>query len=60
LPILEWKWDVVTIDFITKFSRTTKQNDSIMVVVDKVTKSAHFIPAQSNFKAAKIAKIYMK
>jgi hypothetical protein len=38
LPILENKWEVVTIDFITKFPRTTRQHDSIMVVVDKLTK----------------------
>jgi hypothetical protein len=47
-PIPEWKWEVVTIDFITKFPRTTRQHDSIMVVVDKLTKDAHFIPVKSN------------
>jgi hypothetical protein len=35
--IPEWKWEVVTIDFITKFPRNAKQHDSIMVVVDKIT-----------------------
>jgi hypothetical protein len=43
LPILEWKWEVVTMDFITNFPRTAKQHDYIMVVVDKLTKVAHFI-----------------
>jgi hypothetical protein len=38
LPISEWKWEVVTLDFITKLPRTNKQDDSIMVVVDKLTK----------------------
>jgi hypothetical protein len=42
-PIPEWKWKVVTIDFITKLPRKTRQHDSIMVVVDKLTKYAHFI-----------------
>jgi hypothetical protein len=36
LPIPEWKWEVVTMDFITKLPRTNKQHDSIMVVVDKI------------------------
>jgi hypothetical protein len=36
-PILENKWEVVTFDFITKLPRTTRQHDSIMVVVDKLT-----------------------
>jgi hypothetical protein len=40
LPIPEWKWEVVTMCFITKLPRTNKQQDSIMVVVDKITKDA--------------------
>jgi hypothetical protein len=47
LPIPEWKWDVVTMDFITGFPRTSKQHDSIMVVVDKLTKAGHFIPLKT-------------
>ena len=60
LPIPKWKWDVVTIDFITKFPKTRLQNDAIMVVVDKLTKSAHFIPVKETLKIANIAFIYMK
>jgi hypothetical protein len=59
-PIPEWKWEVVTIDFITKFPRTTRQHDSIMVVVDKLTKVAHFIPVKMTHKETNIAEIYMK
>jgi hypothetical protein len=59
LPILEWKWEVVTMDFITKFPRTAKQHDSIIVVVDKLAKDAHFIPVKSTHKAADIVEIYM-
>jgi hypothetical protein len=59
-PILEWKWEVVTIDFITKLSRTVKQHNSIMVVVDKLTKVAHFIPVKLTHKEANIAGIYMR
>jgi hypothetical protein len=44
LSIPEWKWEVVTMDFITKLHRIMKQHDSIMVVVDKITKASHFIP----------------
>lgn len=60
LPIPEWKWDVVTIDFITKLPKTPKQHDAIMVVVDKLTKAAHLIPIKTTHKAANIADIYMK
>jgi hypothetical protein len=47
-------------DFITKLPRTNKQHDSIMVVVDKFTKAAHFIPVNITHKATKIADIYMR
>jgi hypothetical protein len=59
-PILEWKWEVVTIDFITKLPRIAKQHDSIMMVVDNLTKVAHFIPAKLTHKETKIVDIYMK
>jgi hypothetical protein len=60
LPIPEWKWEVVTMDFITKLPRTTKQHDSIMVVVDKLTKDAHFIPVNLTHKETNIVDIYMR
>jgi hypothetical protein len=59
-PIPEWKWEVVTIDFITKLPRTMKQHDSIMVVVDKLTKTTHFIPVKTTHKPTNIVDIYMK
>jgi hypothetical protein len=60
LPILEWKWEVVTIDFITGFPRTSKQHDTIIVVVDKLTKAAHFIPMKTTHKATNVVDIYMR
>jgi hypothetical protein len=60
LPIPEWKWEVVTMDFITKLPRTTKQHDSIMVVVDNLTKVSHFILVKLTHKVANIADIYMR
>eukprot|EP00253_Pinus_taeda_P017413 PITA_17413 len=47
-------------DFITGLPRTKKNNDSIMVVVDKLSKVAHFIPVQSTYKAMQIAHIFMQ
>ena len=43
LPIPEWKSKVISLDFITGFPVTKKQHDSIMVVIDKLSKFAHFI-----------------
>ena len=60
LPIPEWKWEVITMDFITGLPRTSKQHDSIMVVVDKLTKAAHFIPLKTTHRAADVADIFLK
>jgi hypothetical protein len=60
-PISEWKWEVVTMDFIMGFPRTSKMHDSIMVVVDNLTKVAHFIPLKkTTHKAADVVDIFMK
>jgi hypothetical protein len=55
LPILEKKWEVITMDFITKLPKTTRQNDSIMVVVDILTKAAHFVPVKTTHTKSNIA-----
>jgi hypothetical protein len=47
-------------DFIIGLTRSTKQNDVIMVVVDKMRKDAHFIPVKSTCKVINIANIFMK
>jgi hypothetical protein len=60
LPIPEWKWEVVTIDFITGLPKTSNQHDSIMVVVDKLTKDAHFIPLKTTCKASDVVYIFLK
>ena len=60
LPILEWKWETISLDFITGLPRTQKHNDSIMVVIDELSKSSHFIPVKSTFKDINITEIFMK
>jgi hypothetical protein len=60
LPILEWKWETISLDFIIGFPRTQKQNDSIMVAIDKLSKYAHFIPLKSTYKDINVAEIFMK
>jgi len=60
LPIPEWKWEIISLDFITGLPKNSKHNDSIMVVVDKLSKAAHFIPIKSTYKAINIVDIFMK
>jgi hypothetical protein len=59
-PIPEWKWEVVTIYFIMGFPKIGKLHDFIMVVVDELTKYAHFIPLKTTHKAAYVVDIFMK
>src|SRR3954468_20077197 len=59
MPIPEWKWDKLGMDFITGLPRTRSGYDSIWVVVNRMTKVAHFIPAKTTYTSAKLAKIYM-
>jgi hypothetical protein len=47
-------------DFITKQPRTNKQHDSIVVVVDNLTKAAHFIPVKLTHKTTNIVDVYMR
>jgi hypothetical protein len=60
LPIPEKKWEVITMDFITGLPRTNKKHDSIMVVVDKLTKATHFVSVKTTHTMANIAEIFMK
>lgn len=43
IMIPEWKWEVISMDFIIYFLRTSRKHDSIMVMVDMLTKVVHFI-----------------
>lgn len=56
----EWKWDIISIDFIVGLPLTARRHDSIMVVVDRLTKVAHVIPVRSTCNAASVAHIYME
>ena len=59
MPIREWKWDKIGMDFITGLPRTRSDYDSIWVIVDRLMKVAHFIPVKTTYTSAKLAKIYM-
>ncbi|KAL5565844.1 hypothetical protein UlMin_029008 [Ulmus minor] len=59
LPIPEWKWDHITMDFVTDLPKTPSGYDAIWVVVDRLTKSAHFIPIKVTYKLDKLNKLYV-
>ncbi|WVZ70780.1 hypothetical protein U9M48_019420 [Paspalum notatum var. saurae] len=59
LKIPEWKWEEIGMDFIVGLPRTQSGFDSIWVVVDRLTKVAHFIPVKTTYSGAKLAELYM-
>nr|GEV92745.1 hypothetical protein [Tanacetum cinerariifolium] len=58
--IPKWKWENVTMDFVTGFQRTPSGYDSIWVIVDRLTKSAHFLPKKKTDSIEKLAELYLK
>ena len=58
LKIPEWKWEEIGMDFIVGLPRTRDCYDSIWVIVDRLTKSAHFIPVNTTYTGAKLGELY--
>ena len=60
LSIPEWKWDSISMDFVSGLPRTPSNYEAIWVIVDRLTKSAHFIPIRMNYSMEKLARLYME
>ncbi|GJX61011.1 putative reverse transcriptase domain-containing protein [Tanacetum coccineum] len=58
--ILIWKWENITMDFVTKLPKTTSGQDTIWVIVDRLTKSAHFLPMKETDSMEKLTRKYLK
>jgi hypothetical protein len=59
LSIPSWKWDDISMDFIVGLANTSQHHDSIWVIVDRLTKVAHFLPVHTTDKAQKYAELYI-
>ena len=55
LEILEWKWENITMNFVSGLPRTQRGHDAIWVIVDRLTKSAHFLPINMKYPLEKLA-----
>ncbi|GJZ61016.1 putative reverse transcriptase domain-containing protein [Tanacetum coccineum] len=58
--IPEWKWDNITMDFVTKLPKSPQGHDTIWVIVDRLTKSAIFTPMRETDSMEKLARLYIK
>ncbi|GJY06798.1 ty3-gypsy retrotransposon protein [Tanacetum coccineum] len=54
-----WKWKGIAMDFVTKLPRTSSGHDTIWVIVDRLTKSAHFLPMREDYKMDRLARLYL-
>ncbi|GKC97923.1 putative reverse transcriptase domain-containing protein [Tanacetum coccineum] len=55
-----WKWERITMDFVTKLPKTSSGHDTIWVIVDCLTKSAHFIPTRATYSMETLTRLYIK
>ena len=60
LFVLEWMWDIISMDFVGALPKTVKGFDSIWVIVDPLTKSAHFVPIKTGMFVARLTEIYIE
>ncbi|KAA3484183.1 integrase [Gossypium australe] len=59
IMVLEWKWDRITMDFVTGFPLSPKKKDAVWVVVNRLMKSVHFIPVRVDYSLDKLADLYV-
>jgi hypothetical protein len=59
LPIPSWKWEDICMDFIVALPNTSRHHDSVWVIVDRLTKTAHFLPVHTTHRTEKYAEIYI-
>ncbi|GKB38801.1 putative reverse transcriptase domain-containing protein [Tanacetum coccineum] len=55
-----WKWENITMDFVTKFPKTSSGQETIWVIVDRLTKSTHFLPVKETDSMEKLTRQYLK
>nr|GEV55107.1 hypothetical protein [Tanacetum cinerariifolium] len=57
--IPEWKWDGIAMDFVTKLPKISSGHDIIWVIMDRLTKSAYFLPTHDDYKMDRLARLYL-
>ncbi|GFY95611.1 hypothetical protein Acr_10g0009960 [Actinidia rufa] len=60
LPVAEWKWEHITMDFVTGLPRSLRGHDAVWVIVDHLTKSAHFLSIRLSNSAEDLGVLYVR
>ena len=60
LEVVEWKWEHVTMDFVTHLPRTSRGHDTVWVIVNRLSKSAHFLAVRMTFTLEEFCRLYMR
>ena len=60
LEVAEWKWEHVTMDFVTHLPRTQQKYDAVWVIVNRLTKSAHFLVVRMTFALERFYRLYIQ
>lgn len=60
LSIYNWKWDTISMAFVTRFPKTVKNGDIIWVIVDRLMKYAHFIPMKLDYPLERLENLYIE
>jgi hypothetical protein len=60
LPIPEWKWERISMDFVSGLPRASSGQDAAWVIVDRLTKTAHFLPIRMTYSMDRLAELYIK
>ena len=60
LELTEWKWEHITMDFVTHLPRTSRKHDAVWVIVNRLTNSAHFLVVQMTFTLEEFCKLYIR
>ena len=60
LDVAEWKWKHVTMNFVTHLARTPWRHDAVWVIVDRLTKSTHFLAVRMTFTLDEFCRLYIR
>ena len=59
IPIPQWKWNNIAMDFVSGLPLMQKEHDSVWVIIDRLTKSAHFIPVRIDYSIDRLVELYV-